>query len=54
MGKFLRLQCECGSERVVFGNSSSDVYCNGCGNSLVEATGGRAKIGCKITEVLSH
>ncbi len=54
MSKFLRVQCDCGSERVVFGDSSTDVYCNGCGNKIVDATGGRAKVNCKIVEVLSH
>jgi len=53
VSKFLRVQCECGADAVVFGDSKSAVNCAKCGNTLVEPTGGRARIKCRILEVLS-
>ena len=54
MSKFLKVQCECGNESVVFGDSKSDVFCPQCGNQIVSSKGGRAKVSCKIVEVLSR
>ncbi len=54
MSKFLKIQCECGRELVVFGDSKSDVFCEACGNQVVSSKGGRAKINCRIIEVLSR
>lgn len=52
MSKFLRVQCvKCGKEKVIFGDSKIVVKCD-CGEVLSEPTGGRARIKCKILEVL--
>ncbi len=53
MSKFLRVQCNCGTDTVVFGDSKTSVHCKKCGNLLVKARGGRAKILGKILEVIS-
>jgi small subunit ribosomal protein S27e len=54
MNRFLLVQCECGSEQVVFGGSKTDVSCPACGNEIARSTGGRAKINpnCKFGKVL--
>ena len=52
MSKFLLVKCECGSDAVVFGDSKTDVFCPACGNQIVEASGGRAIINCKVEKVL--
>ncbi len=52
MGKFLRIECECGERYLVFSNSTTKVVCSKCGKVLVEPTGGRAKINGRILEVL--
>jgi len=51
MSKFLRVQCDCGAQQVVFGDSKTAVFCQSCGNPLVEPTGGRATVQCRILEV---
>ncbi len=53
MSKFLRVQCNCGADAVVFGDSKTSVHCKKCGNLLVKARGGRAKILGKVLEVIS-
>ncbi|MFH0835861.1 MAG: 30S ribosomal protein S27e [Candidatus Micrarchaeota archaeon] len=53
MSKFLRVQCDCGEDAVVFGDSKQKRNCDKCGATLVEPTGGRAKVNCRILEVLS-
>ena len=53
MSKFLRIQCNCGHDLIVFGDSKQVVKCPKCGAVLVEPTGGRAKVNCRILEVLS-
>ncbi len=52
MSKFLKVQCDCGSQQLVFGDAKSEVTCQKCGNVLVEPAGGRANIHCRILEVL--
>ncbi|MFH0922758.1 MAG: 30S ribosomal protein S27e [Candidatus Micrarchaeota archaeon] len=53
MSKFLSVQCDCGQAATVFGDSKQSVKCVKCGAVLVEPKGGRAKINCRILEVLS-
>lgn len=53
MSKFLRVQCDCGNEQVLFGDSKTKVICLSCKKILVESTGGRARVNAKILEVLS-
>lgn len=50
--KFLKVKCECGAEQVIFGNASSEVKCLVCGKTLASPTGSRARVECKILEVL--
>ncbi|MFH1780183.1 MAG: 30S ribosomal protein S27e [Candidatus Micrarchaeota archaeon] len=51
MSKYLSVQCDCGKQRIVFGDSKSPVNCE-CSKLIVEPTGGKAKINCRILEVL--
>ena len=52
--RFLRVKClNCGNQQVVFGCSATDVECLVCGNTLLQSTGGKARILTKILEVLS-
>ncbi len=51
MSKFLRVQCDCGVQQTVFGDSKTEVFCQSCGNALVSPTGGRADVQCRILEV---
>lgn len=53
MSKFLRVQCACGNDVIVFGDSKSAVNCPKCGAELVRTTGGRAEVKGRILEVLS-
>ncbi|MBI5229025.1 30S ribosomal protein S27e [Candidatus Micrarchaeota archaeon] len=53
MSKFLRVECKCGEDQVVFGDSKSKVNCRKCGTPIVEPSGGRALIKCRILEVLA-
>jgi small subunit ribosomal protein S27e len=52
MSRFLRVQCDCGQDAVVFGDSKTVVKCQKCGKTIVEPMGGRARINCRIVEVL--
>ncbi|MFH1246903.1 MAG: 30S ribosomal protein S27e [Candidatus Micrarchaeota archaeon] len=52
MSKFLKVQCECGSESIVFGDAKSLVKCFNCKKVLLEPKGGRAAVNCKILEIL--
>jgi len=52
MSRFLRVKCECGSEQVIFGNSTMKVVCKQCAKNLVLPRGGRAKILGKVSKVL--
>lgn len=52
MSKFLRVQCECGSDSVVFGDAKTVVKCFNCKKELLRPTGGRANVDCKIVELL--
>ncbi len=53
MSRFLKVVCECGQETVVFGDSKATVNCRKCKKNLVKPRGGRARINCRIVEVLS-
>ena len=53
MSRFLKVVCECGENAVVFGDSKTAVDCKKCGKNLVSPMGGRARINCRILEVLS-
>ena len=52
MSKFLKVQCDCGSESVVFGDSKSKVTCFNCKKELLSPRGGKAQVNCKILEIL--
>ena len=48
---FLRIRCpECGHELITFSHASSKVLCPSCGKTLVEPTGGKARIHGEIIE----
>ncbi|HEC36664.1 MAG TPA: 30S ribosomal protein S27e [bacterium] len=52
--RFLRVKClNCGNQQIIFGCSATDVLCLVCGKTLVQSTGGKARILTKILEVLS-
>lgn len=52
--RFLRVKClNCGNQQIVFGCSATDVECLVCGKTLLQSTGGKARILTKILEVLS-
>ena len=53
MSRFLKVVCECGQNAIIFGDSKQEVKCKKCGTVLIEPTGGRAIINCRIIEVLS-
>ena len=53
MSKFLRVQCDCGNEQVLFGDAKTAIICLSCKRPLVTTSGGRGKINAKILEVLS-
>lgn len=52
--RFLRVKClNCGNQQIIFGCSATDVECLVCGKTLLQSTGGKARILTKIIEVLS-
>ena len=52
--RFLRVKClNCGNQQIIFGCSATDVECLVCGKTLLNSTGGKARILTKILEVLS-
>lgn len=53
MSRFLKVVCECGENAVVFGDSKLQVNCKKCKKPLVKPMGGRARVFCRIVEVLS-
>ena len=45
VSKFWKLKClECGNEQITFSHANIEVLCMGCGNVLLEPTGGKAHI----------
>ncbi len=50
--KFLRVECNCGNEQVIFGKASTLVKCLKCGKTLAIPRGGKAVIKAKIKEVI--
>ncbi len=53
MSRFLKVVCECGENAIVFGDSKRAVNCRKCKKPLLKPRGGRARIYCRIVEVLS-
>lgn len=53
MARFLKIQCECGADDIVYGDAKMARNCKKCGKELVTPRGGRAKITARIVEVLS-
>lgn len=51
-GKYLKVQCKCGNEQVVFSHTTSVVKCSGCKEPLAHPSGGTAVIHGKIVEEL--
>lgn len=51
-GKYLKVQCKCGNEQVVFSHAASIVSCSGCKEPLAHPSGGGAVIHGKILEEL--
>ena len=52
--RFLRVKClNCGNQQIIFGCAATDVVCLVCGKTLLQSTGGKARILTKILEVLS-
>ena len=52
--RFLRVKClNCGNQQIIFGCSGTDVDCLVCGKTLLQSTGGKARILTKILEVLT-
>jgi len=52
--RFLRVKClNCGNQQIIFGCAAIDVKCLVCSKTLVQSTGGKARILTKILEVLS-
>ena len=51
--KFIKVRCsKCKNEQIVFGKSSTEVYCLVCGKLLVKPSGGKSKVQDRILEVL--
>lgn len=51
--KFIEVICrKCGNKQVVFGKSTSNIKCDGCGKLLTVATGGKAKVKTLVRDVL--
>ncbi|MGB9577011.1 MAG: 30S ribosomal protein S27e [Candidatus Micrarchaeia archaeon] len=53
MSRFLHVQCDCGQDAIIFGDSKSTVKCKACKKVIARPRGGRAAIEAKILEVLS-
>ena len=52
--RFLRVKClNCGNIQIVFGCAATEVDCLVFGKTLLQSTGGKARILTKILEVLS-
>ena len=52
--RFLEIVClNCGSAQKVFGCSTTDVKCHTCQKVIIQATGGKARILTKISNVLT-
>jgi len=52
-GKYLKVQCKCGNEQVVFSHVTSIVKCGGCKEPLAHPSGGAAVIHGKVVAELS-
>ncbi|WP_457591591.1 30S ribosomal protein S27e [Geoglobus sp.] len=53
MSRFLKVKCpDCENEQVVFDHASTHVKCLVCGRTLVEPTGGRARLKAEVLQAL--
>ena len=51
--KFISVRCnKCKNEQIIFGKSSSKVFCLVCNTLLSEPAGGKSKIKARVLEVL--
>jgi len=51
--KFIKVRCpKCKNEQTAFGKASTVVKCLVCGKTLLEPSGGKAKVKARILEVL--
>ncbi len=50
--KYLKVQCKCGNEQVVFSNATSIVKCTSCKEPLAHPSGGTAVIHGKVVAEL--
>ena len=51
-GKYLKVQCKCGNEQVIFSHTTSIVKCGGCKEPLAHPSGGTAVVHGKIVAEL--
>ncbi len=52
MAKYLKVQCKCGNEQVVFSHATSVVKCVSCKEPLSSPSGGTAVIHGKVVAEL--
>ena len=50
--KFVKVECSCKNQQIIFGKASTDVKCLVCNKVLASSTGGKAIIKGKVVEVL--
>ncbi len=50
--RFLKLECECGNNQIVFNRASTLVRCNECNKILAKPISGKAKVQARVIEVL--
>lgn len=51
-GKYLKVQCKCGNEQVVFSHTTQIVNCSGCKEPLAHPSGGAAVVHGKVVAEL--
>ncbi len=52
--RFISVRCnKCKNEQIIFGKSSSNVFCLVCNTLLSEPAGGKSKIKARVLEVLN-
>jgi len=50
---FVKVKChECGTEKIIFGKSATEVKCSKCNTIIVQPRGGKAAIKAEILEIL--
>lgn len=51
---FLSIECEnCNEKKIAYSHSNSDIICDKCNSILLEKTGAKAKIHCRIVETFT-